>query len=336
MVLSVEPGRGQGCSPKSNRMSVAAALDSAPGRAGVAAQGAGERKRPSAQRAKPEQRKRKERSPRTAAKQRKTQKTKRKRVGREEFRQVPAPSTREQMRSHARKALQALKQVYGEARCGLRHDSAFQLLIAAILAADNSDRRVNRVTRLFFSRYPDAQSVADASTAELKPSLPSIRCPLRNVRAIRRACEVLVADHEGEVPDTMSAMRSLGIEPRTASLVLRWFGKTERVVTDSHGLRVALRLGLAPRIGNPVRKEHRLTELVPRGHGADFGYGLTRHGREVCHPQSPKCGKCVLRNICPRVGLNGQAGEESRAPTHHGPSNSSQWTKYKRWFPYRT
>ena len=240
------------------------------------------------------------------------------------------------MRSHASKALRVLKQVYGEARCGLRHDSAFQLLIAAILAADNSDSRVNRATRLFFSRYPDARSVAAASTAELKPSLQSIRCPLRSARAIRRACEVLVADYEGEVPDTMSATQSLGIEPRTASLVLRWFGKTERVVADSHGLRVALRLGLAPRIGNPVRKEHRLTELVPRGHGADFGYGLTRHGRKVCHAQSPKCGKCVLRNICPRVGLNGQAGKESQPPTHHGPSNSSQWTKYKRWFPYRT
>ena len=240
------------------------------------------------------------------------------------------------MRSHARQIARKLKQVHGEVHCGLHHVSAFQLLIAAMLSAEgNSDARVNRVTGLFFSRYPDARSVAAAGFAELKLSLRSTRCPLQSARTIRGACEVLAEDYEGEVPDTMSAMRSLGIERETASVVLRtWFGKTERVVTDAHGFRVALRLGLAPPYENPDGKERRLTELVPGVDRADFGYCLTQHGRKVCHAKSPKCGKCALRDTCPRVGLNDQAGMERRLPTHYGPSKSSRWANYKIWWPY--
>jgi len=241
------------------------------------------------------------------------------------------------MRSRARQVARELKQVYGEVRCGLHHVSAFQLLIAAMLSAEgNSDARVNRVTRLFFHRYLDARTVAAAESAELKLSLRSARCPLQSARTIRGACEVLVADYEGEVPDTMSALRSLGIGRETASVVLRtWFGKTERVMTDAHGFRVALRLGLAPPYESPDGKERRLTELVPGVDRADFGYCLAQHGRKVCHAQSPKCGKCALRDACPRVGLDDQAGMERKHSTHHGPSKSPRWAQYKIWWPYR-
>lgn len=299
------------------------------------------RKKLLAQRAKHDQRKKNERSTRLAARrQRKKQRAKAKRAGREEPRQVQAPSTEEQKRNHARRVVRVLRQEYGEAQCGLRHDSAFQLLIAAILAHENPDPRVNRVTRPFFSRYPDAPSVAAADTAELQRALHSTRCPLRSARVIEGACGSLVAHYGGEVPDTMSAIQSLGLERETANVVLRtWFGKTERVVVDAHGLRVALRLGLAPRYESPDRKERRLTRLVPGGDWADFGYGLTRHGRKVCHAQNPKCRACALRDTCPSVGPNGRLmkaeDKGDGPPRHRGPSKSSRWTRFKRWWPYR-
>ncbi len=205
----------------------------------------------------------------------------------------------------ARRISRALAKEHPDAECALRHESALQLLVATILSAQCTDKRVNLVTPALFARYPDADAFAEARAEELEELIHSTGFFRNKARSIVGACQRIRDCFGGEVPDRMEDLLSLpGVARKTANVVLGvWFGKAEGVVVDTHVFRIAHRLGLAPK-KNPARTEARLMALLPRSHWVAFSHRVIRHGRSVCPARNPRCDACALRPDCPRLGVD--------------------------------
>ncbi len=204
----------------------------------------------------------------------------------------------------ARRISRTLAREYPDADCALRHESALQLLVATILSAQCTDKRVNLVTPALFARYPDAGAFAEARAEELEKLIHSTGFFRNKARSIVGACQRIRDHFGGKVPGRMEDLLSLpGVARKTANVVLGvWFGKAEGVVVDTHVFRIAHRLGLAPK-KNPARTEARLMALLPRTHWVAFSHRIILHGRSVCPARKPRCGACALRRDCPRQGV---------------------------------
>ncbi len=205
--------------------------------------------------------------------------------------------------------LRELKVLYPEAECALHHASAFQLLVATILSAQCTDERVNQATPELFSRYPDAEILAQSDQDDVERivrPLGFFRNKSANIRAMARA---LVEDHGGQVPQTLDQMVKLpGVGRKTASVVLgTWFGLPSGVVVDTHVRRISSLLGLTAS-QNPEIIERELMELLPRSEWIMFSHRLIHHGRRICVARRPVCPKCPLIRYCPRIGLSPLAG----------------------------
>ena len=208
------------------------------------------------------------------------------------------------LRRRARRLAKKLAGEYPAAECALRHQNALQLLIATILSAQCTDRRVNLVTPALFARYPDAAAFAAADPLELQERIHSTGFFRNKTRSIIGACRRLRDEYGGEVPDTMDDLLTLpGVARKTANVVLgTWFGKNEGVVVDTHVFRIAHRLGLTPK-KNPQHTEKRLMALLPRREWTDFSHRVILHGRQVCSARKPACRGCILERSCPRNGV---------------------------------
>ncbi len=239
----------------------------------------------------------------------------RKKTGRKVAARAKTPLSPEEraLRRRAGRIVRALAKEYPGADCALTHDSALQLLIATILSAQCTDRRVNQVTPALFARYPTVADLADADPDDLEAMIHSTGFFRNKTRSILGAAQRLRDDFGGEVPDTMEELLTLpGVARKTANVVLgTWFGRNEGVVVDTHVFRIAHRLGLAPK-ANPVRTEQRLMELLPRREWTHFSHRVILHGRAVCAARSPRCRECSLETICPRIGVD--PGDEPPAP----------------------
>jgi endonuclease-3 len=191
-----------------------------------------------------------------------------------------------------------------DAHCELVHRDAFELLCATILSAQCTDKRVNMVTPALFARFPDAHALAEASQEEVEALVRTtgfFRNKAKNLIAMARA---LVAEHGGEVPCTMDALRVLpGVGRKTANVILgNAYGINEGVTVDTHVGRLSLRLGLT-RETDPVKVELALMPLFPRESWAMLSHLLIFHGRRVCEARRPRCGACVLADRCPSAGI---------------------------------
>lgn len=208
------------------------------------------------------------------------------------------------LRRRAGRITRQLAKDYPGAECALTHESALQLLIATILSAQCTDRRVNQVTPGLFARYPDAAAFAESDPDELETLIHSTGFFRNKARSIRGACRRITEEHGGETPDTMESLLALpGVARKTANVVLgTWFGKAEGVVVDTHVFRISHRLGLTAR-QNPAQTERRLMELLPRPEWTDYSHRVIHHGRAVCLARSPKCRECSLEAMCPRLGV---------------------------------
>jgi endonuclease-3 len=200
--------------------------------------------------------------------------------------------------------LDRLKHAYPDARCALDHRNAFELLVATILSAQTTDVRVNLVTPKLFSRYPNAAALARARQADVEAIIKSTGFFRNKARSIIGMAQAVVANHGGKVPGTMDELLTLpGVGRKTANVVLgNAFGLNEGVVVDTHVARLSKLLGLT-RQTDPVKIEQALMKLFPRDDWALLSHLLIFHGRRVCIARRPKCGECVLADLCPSARL---------------------------------
>ena len=204
------------------------------------------------------------------------------------------------MSARAKAILKSLKRLYPDATCALTHRSAFELLAATILSAQCTDARVNLVTPELFRRYPDASALAAARQGEVEAIIRSTGFFRNKAKNLIAMAQALVADHAGEVPDTMAALHRLpGVGRKTANVVLgNWYGINDGVTVDTHVTRLSRLLGLTSHT-DPVKIERDLMALVPRKDWTLVSHLLILHGRAVCIANRPKCGACVLARLCP-------------------------------------
>ncbi|MGE5230834.1 MAG: endonuclease III [Deltaproteobacteria bacterium] len=200
--------------------------------------------------------------------------------------------------------LARLKRAYPDARCALDHRNAFELLVATILSAQTTDVRVNLVTPRLFARYPDAAALARARQPDVEKLIKSTGFFRNKARSIIGMAQAVVADHGGQVPGTMDELLTLpGVGRKTANVVLgNAFGLNEGIVVDTHVARLSRLLGLT-RQADPVKIEQALMKLFPRAEWALLSHLLIFHGRRVCIARRPKCGECVLADLCPSARL---------------------------------
>ena len=196
-----------------------------------------------------------------------------------------------------------LARVRGEhptAGCALVAADASQLLVARILSAQCTDERVNLVTPALFARFPDARALAAAPVDELEELVRTTGFFRNKARNLLGMAQAVVAEHGGAIPSTMEALVALpGVGRKTANVVLgNAFGRNEGIVVDTHVQRLSGRLGLT-REDDPVKIERDLMPLVPRADWTLWSHLLILHGRRVCNARKPRCGDCVLADLCP-------------------------------------
>jgi endonuclease III len=207
---------------------------------------------------------------------------------------------REKTRPRAAEILSLLKAAYPDARCALDYRNAYQLLSATILSAQCTDVRVNLVTPTFFARYPTPFELARSAAGDVEEIIKSTGFFRNKTRSLIGMAQALVADHGGEVPQTMEELRRLpGVGRKTANVVLgNAFHINEGVTVDTHVTRLSGRLGLS-RESDPVKIEQDLMKLFPQDDWALLSHLLIFHGRQICIARRPRCEACVLAHLCP-------------------------------------
>ncbi|MCU0307934.1 MAG: endonuclease III [Thermoleophilia bacterium] len=186
----------------------------------------------------------------------------------------------------------------------LDHDGAFQLLAATILSAQCTDRMVNRVTPALFARFPDARAMAAADEAEIEALIRPTGFFRAKTRSLIGMSRAVVERFGGEVPRRMDDLVTLpGVGRKTASVLLGHHFGVPAIPVDTHVLRLAARLGLSEAGDDPVGVERDLAAAWPRRIWADTALRLILHGRRVCTARSPRCGSCVLEDVCPSSAL---------------------------------
>ena len=203
-----------------------------------------------------------------------------------------------------KKIIAALDRVYPGVHCELNHADPLQLLVATILSAQCTDKRVNIVTAELFKKYRSAADYANAPLVELEQAIKTTGFFRNKAKNIRACCRKLVERHGGEVPRTMDELTQLdGVGRKTANVVLgNAFGINAGVVVDTHVARLSHRLGLTGQ-ATPEKIERDLMSLVPREQWALFSHWLIWHGRRRCAARKPDCLNCEILKLCPQMGV---------------------------------
>jgi len=193
-----------------------------------------------------------------------------------------------------------LSEAYPEPEISLTFSNRMELLVAVILSAQCTDERVNEETAHLFEKYETVEDYAEADEEELAEDLNSITYYNSKAGYIKSAARSILEDHDGEVPDTMSALTDLsGVGRKTANVVLQHgHDVTEGIVVDTHVQRLSRRLGVTE-AERPEAIEEDLMPVVPREHWKNYTHWLIAHGRDTCTARNPDCGDCVLEDVCP-------------------------------------
>jgi endonuclease-3 len=186
----------------------------------------------------------------------------------------------------------------------LTHGSAFQLLIAVIMSAQCTDARVNMVTPGLFARFPDVETMAEADSEEVAFLIKSVNFFSTKARNIVATAQRIRDVYGGEVPETLADMVTLpGVGRKTANVMLGQAFGQPGITVDTHVNRLSRRLGFTQE-KEAEKIERELQRVWDREIWTDLSSFLIVHGREVCGARSPQCGRCLLRDICPRVGVS--------------------------------
>ncbi len=185
----------------------------------------------------------------------------------------------------------------------LEYSNVFQLLVAVVLSAQCTDKRINQVTPELFRRFPDARAMAQAEPGEVLDYISSVSYPNSKADHLVKMARVLVKQHGGEVPSNMDQLLLLpGVGRKTANVVQSIaFGRATLAV-DTHVYRVSHRLGLVPRTANtPLKVEQTLLKYIAEADRPRAHHWLLLHGRYVCTSRAPHCDRCALESLCPKL-----------------------------------
>jgi endonuclease III len=206
--------------------------------------------------------------------------------------------------ARTKKIVAALNKTYPDAHCELVHQNPLELLIATILSAQCTDKRVNIVTESLFKKYRSAHDFANADMSKLENEIRTTGFYKNKARNIKAACTDIVQKHGGKVPQTMEELLELGgVGRKTANVVLgNAFGINVGVVVDTHVARLSHRFGMT-RHREPDKIETDLMALVPQTQWTLFSHLLIWHGRRRCFARKPDCANCEALKLCPRIGV---------------------------------
>ena len=215
-----------------------------------------------------------------------------------------ARESAQEKQKRANKIVAALRKTYPDAHCELNYSNPLELLVATILSAQCTDKRVNIVTGELFKQYHSAADYAKASPAELEQEIKTTGFFRNKAKNIQACCRKLVEQHDGAVPRTMEELTHLdGVGRKTANVVLgNAFGINVGVVVDTHVARLSTRLGLTKQKG-PEKIEQDLMTLVPRDQWTLFSHWLIWHGRRRCAARNPDCANCEIKTLCPSCAV---------------------------------
>ncbi len=208
------------------------------------------------------------------------------------------PKPAKELGSRVELILERLKEQYPDPGTALSFKDPLQLLVATVLSAQCTDERVNQVTRKLFQSYKKAEDYADAELERLEEEIRPTGYFRQKARTLKGIGQNLVARFGGKVPQTLEELVSLpGVGRKTANLVLSEAFGVPGIVVDTHVQRLASRIGLS-RQRDPVKIEFDLMELAPRQEWSRLCNLLIWHGRKTCVARKPKCGRCVIRDLC--------------------------------------
>jgi endonuclease III len=209
------------------------------------------------------------------------------------------PKTAAERKARLQTILTTLDKMYPNAHCALHHTNAWELLVATILSAQCTDKRVNAVTPDLFRKYPTIQDFANASQVELAQDIRSTGFFNNKSKSVIGAAKKVLGDFKGEIPRTIEELLTVpGAARKTANVVLGTaFGIASGIVVDTHVQRISRRLDLT-RETDPVKIELDLVKIIPKEKWILFSHQIILHGRALCIARNPKCADCALNPVC--------------------------------------
>jgi endonuclease-3 len=199
----------------------------------------------------------------------------------------------------AQAAMKIICDMFPDAHCELKHENAFELTIAVLLSAQATDKSVNKVTVALFNKYKTPQDYLEAPLSVLENDLRAIGLYKTKSKNIRKLCEILLSDYNGEVPATYDDLVRLpGVGRKTANVVLSVWFKVPRIAVDTHVERISKRLKFARLKDSVLGVEERLMYLLPKDTWSHAHHALIFFGRYHCTARNPKCDECPLYEWC--------------------------------------
>ena len=206
--------------------------------------------------------------------------------------------------------IRELDRLYSDSPTELNFRTPLQLMVAVMLSAQCTDKRVNLVTPSLFARYPTAHDFATSDKTELESYVQSTGFFRNKAKNIRAACQALIERHDGEVPRTLEELVALpGLGRKSANCVLGDAFDTPGITVDTHVGRLSRRLGFT-KYTDPVKVEFQLMKLLPQEAWTRVSHQLILHGRRVCASRSPQCDACTLATLCPKTGVISQSSRK--------------------------
>ena len=205
----------------------------------------------------------------------------------------------------AKEVIERLKKEYPDAGCSLEYDQAWKLLVSVRLAAQCTDARVNIVVEKLYEKFPDVKALAEAPVEEIEEIVRPCGLGKSKARDISACMKILWEQYGGNVPEDFDALLKLpGVGRKSANLIMGdVFGKPA-IVTDTHCIRLAIRIGLVDGIKEPKKVEMALWKIIPPEEGNDLCHRFVYHGREVCTARTkPYCDRCCLNDVCKKMGV---------------------------------
>ena len=212
---------------------------------------------------------------------------------------VTKPKTRAERQARLDKILAGLDKMYPGVTCALTHSNGWELLVATILSAQCTDKRVNEVTPGLFRKYPTIQDFASASQEEMAQDIRSTGFFNNKAKSVIGAARKILTDYGGEVPRKMEDLLTVpGAARKTANVVLGTvYGIASGVVVDTHVMRISQRLDLTKET-EPVKIERDLIKIIPQDRWILFSHQIIHHGRALCVARKPRCAECGIERLC--------------------------------------
>jgi len=212
------------------------------------------------------------------------------------------PANKESQKA-ARAIYRVLTKTYPDIRCELDFQNPLQLIVATVLSAQCTDKRVNTVTPALFKKYKNVQAFAKADLQEIEGLIFSTGFYHSKARHIKGLATKILSDYEGEVPSTLEELITLpGVGRKTANVVLGHAFDIPGITVDTHFGRLSRRFGWTSE-KDPVKVEHIVGALIPQSEWTNLSQRMIWHGRRICHSRKPACGVCPIAKLCPSVGI---------------------------------